>query len=88
MKWKLFAAFDTEMGCFLNPFTASERGIAVREMMRAVIHKHGDVGAHPEKFNLLELGEFDDESGVLTALEKGPQLVITGAQISAANKEE
>lgn len=63
---KLFAVYDSKALCFTAPYTAVNREVGLRVFYAAVNHQGSQMFAHPEDFTLFEVGEWDDETGVLT----------------------
>ncbi len=63
----MFAIFDSKAGAYLQPFFSQSRGVALRSFMGASADASHDFNKYPEDFSLVELGEFDQESGKLVA---------------------
>lgn len=68
---------DDAAGYFLPPYFAVNDAVAQRLMISSM----GDSFAHRHQFNLYKLGHFDDDEGILTALET-PEHILSGHSIS------
>lgn len=84
MKLRLYSMFDRKMGVYLTPFPARGDVDAVRNVKTSSLHpdmKNTPVGEHPADFDLVYIGDFDDESGDISRV---PPLTIGNvAQICA-----
>lgn len=73
MKWEMFAVYDSKARCFFAPFTSQSVATARRAFAAAVnaAHDHGAtmIQQHPEDFTLFRVGSFDDDTGVMTAMQ-------------------
>lgn len=61
---KMFSVYDKKAECFSAPFFLKATGLALRgfsDMINA--NEQTQYSAHPEDFDLYELGEWDDETG-------------------------
>lgn len=65
MKHKVFSIFDSKIGSYMPPFCNRSKGEAIRNVMTALQDKKSAIGMYPSDFTLFELGEFDDESGLM-----------------------
>lgn len=64
------AVYDTVSKVYAPPFYVSTKGEAVRSFSNAVNDKSmGDLNKHPKDFLLFLLGQWDDNSGLLTAVQ-------------------
>lgn len=79
MLMKVFSIFDIKAGAFDRPFFAQTVGIAIRSFTDAINDKNSPFNKYPDDFTLFELGEFDDSSGIITAL-PAPQSVGNAIQ--------
>lgn len=69
MKMKLFSIFDSVAGVFMSPFVARSDVDAKRQVIASRDDpniKATPVGSKPFDFALFELGQFDDEDGVIS----------------------
>lgn len=67
MMLKAFALLDMKTGAFATPFFMHHVGLAVRAVTDLAQDLNTTVGRHPGDFALVEIGSFDDNSGVLMA---------------------
>ncbi|AZL82781.1 nonstructural protein [Apis mellifera associated microvirus 5] len=82
---KLYSMHDRKMNVYLTPFPARGDVDAIRNVKTSSVHpdmKNTPVGEHPEDFDLVYLGEFDDESGDITRAGI-PMIIGNVAQIIA-----
>lgn len=64
---KVFAVHDSKAEAFLRPFTTLTRGQAIRGFSDAVNDKGHEFNKHPDDYTLFQIGEFDEQSGILVA---------------------
>ena len=74
MKHVMCAVRDSAVGSFMRPFFVAAAGSAVRAFGDEVARSDGPaegrpMNAHPEDYELFELGSFDDESGSVVMLD-------------------
>ena len=60
MKHKIFSVYDSKAEAYLQPFTMSTIGLAIRSFTDTVNDKNSVISKHPEDYILFELGEFSD----------------------------
>lgn len=77
MRLLCFGVYDEKAGAFGHPFFSSAMGLAIRQFGDWINNPETNLAKHPQDYRLLHLGEFDDVSGVLTALAV-PALMCTG----------
>ncbi|QCQ84877.1 nonstructural protein [Blackfly microvirus SF02] len=65
---KVFCLYDLKVGVFNTPFFMAHVGQAVRACMDLGRDRETMVGRHPADFALLEIGEYDDQNGMLVAI--------------------
>lgn len=64
----VFGVRDVKAESFVgNPIFARARGLAVRAFTDAVNDPTHEFGKYPQDYQLFELGEWDEQSGVLLA---------------------
>ena len=70
MKLSIVSVFDSAAGAFARPFFVPSVGLAVRSFRDEVNRAAPDnpMHAHPDDFVLFELGELDDNTGLITPL--------------------
>lgn len=72
MKKLMLVLRDRTAESFLAPFSVPALGVAYRNLADVVARRsepENILAQHPEDFDLYEIGWFDEESGVLGALE-------------------
>lgn len=75
---KAFAAHDTRCGIFHPPFFFLHAGMMLRHWEDLVNDPKTIIGRHPNEYQLLEIGEYDDSKGVLTPATA--KMVATGSE--------
>lgn len=78
MKYAVCAVRDRAVNAFNRPIYVPTVGVAIRSFTDEVNRKDSELANHPEDYDLYELGQWDDETGVYTPLEVSR--VITRAQ--------
>lgn len=68
MKMLLFTVFDSAAKLFLPPFEARTAEEAIRRFRTTVNSPESQINKYPEDYTLFEVGEFDQESGLLIPL--------------------
>lgn len=81
---KAFSLLDTKVSAFHTPFFMAHVGHAIRACSELGADLSTTVGRHPADFHLYEIGTYDDQSGILTALypivSHGPVLAFVPKQ--------
>lgn len=72
MKSKYYAVYDSKVEAYMNPFPMRTRGEAVRSWIDVVNDEKTQFAKHPEDFILMELAEFDPDTGKFTNNANGP----------------
>lgn len=62
---KMFSVYDSKVGTYLRPFTMLTKGEATRAWSDLVNDEKTQFAKHPEDYTLFELGEWDDEKGIV-----------------------
>lgn len=75
MRFLAFSVFDVKADTYSPPFWKSTVGQAVRDFGDLAQDKNTTVGRHPEDYKLVQVGEFDDATGLLI---QGSQIVSLG----------
>lgn len=78
MKFGIYAVRDVKVG-FQSISVQPNDAAAVRGFESTVINSDSVLSTHSEDFSLFKLGEFDAESGRITALELPIQLIEASA---------
>lgn len=63
---KMFSVQDKKTGLFQSPFPAFNGGHAARLLYKQAKNPQGDFSMFPEDFSLYEVGEYDDQVGMVT----------------------
>ena len=66
MKFKLFSVYDTKSKLYSHPAFFKTHGEAMRAFMEACKNKESTLGKYPEDFVFFMLGEFDEETGLIS----------------------
>ncbi|MDC3347586.1 hypothetical protein OAW32_03280 [bacterium] len=76
MKKVYYAVYDRKAEMYSAPFLEIKDGTAIRAVQDIVINNKDHAFAkHPADFSLHRLGEFDDDTGVITGQTK-PEKII------------
>lgn len=70
MKSKVFTVYDSKTQVFRAPFHMRNEGEALRAWQSIANDENSEIGKYPEDFSLLEIGEYDDETGQFDQTEK------------------
>jgi hypothetical protein len=82
MKLTLCSVKDRAADAFGRPMFVPSTGVAIRSFSDEVNRKdvENNLYNHPDDFDLYELGEFDDNTG-LFSLHEQPKLLTLGKQV-------
>lgn len=80
MIYKVMAIRDRAAACFGQPFFSPATGAAIRSFSDAINGQDKTLSAHPEDFDLYELGVFSDQDGHFTQ-DKNPIQVAVGKDL-------
>ena len=76
MKKVYYAVYDRKAEIYSAPFLEIKDGTAIRAIQDVVINNKDHAFAkHPKDFSLFKLGEFDEQTGIITGRDK-PQILI------------
>lgn len=78
MKLKVFSVRDEKVEAFMTPFYGRARGEAMRSFLNAVADEGHQFAKNADDYVLYEIGEFDDQSGLMIPAE--PVRVISGLE--------
>lgn len=84
MKTKMFGIYDTKALNYGAPFFMPTVGAAVRAFTDLANDEKSTVNKHPSDYMLMELGEFDDQSGKTHSLEAPKNLGFASDYIDQA----
>lgn len=65
MRLKAFAVYDGKIGAFMRPFFDAHLGSALRSFEEACTEPTSPFAKHASDFVLYQVGEFEDEKGLL-----------------------
>ena len=82
---KVFSVFDQKAQVYSKPFFCPNEGVATRSLIDVMRSEEHEFSKYAEDFVLFELGQFDDDSGMLEPLQE-PQ-VITRLMALKGNTE-
>lgn len=77
MTQKLFTVHDSKAEAYLPPFMARTNGEATRMFEASCKNEKSQFFSNPSDFTLVQLGEFDERTGLITSLDK--PLIIENA---------
>lgn len=63
---KVFAVYDSKVKTYMNPHHFKTVGEAVRTWVDIVNDTQTLIGRHPEDYTLMELADYDEETGKFT----------------------
>lgn len=63
---KIFTIHDAAAGAYLTPFFLHAEGLAIRTFTDCINDPDHAFGRHPRDYNLMCIGEYDDQKGVIT----------------------
>lgn len=81
MRLFVFAIRDRAIVCFMQPFTSPTKGGAERAFRDAINDSTTPMFNHPEDYDLYELGEFDQGTGLYDT--KVPEQICCGKDVKA-----
>lgn len=76
---KLYAIKDVVVGAYMSPWVAANTPAAVRVFTDSLQSQENQMKNHPEDFVLFDLGNFDDQAGLIMANDSGPIRVCSAA---------
>lgn len=86
MKTILFAVYDAKAETFSAPYTIPKVELALRAFGEMVQDEETDIGKYPEDYQLLMLGEYDTDSGMIEP-ERMPVVVINALELKNKLRE-
>lgn len=84
MKHKAFSIRDSKTGVFNPPFWTPHTGQAMRTLQELANDSKTQIGKYPEDFQLYEIGEYDDELGLMYPREAPHQIATAGELVNRA----
>ena len=85
MKLKAFIIHDSGVNAFLQPFFMLDTNQALRSFTNEANSPTSQINKSPHHYTLLEIGEFDDETGNLTVHEFR-QKICTAVEVKKAEE--
>lgn len=82
---KAFAVCDLKADIFNSPFFFPAIGQAVRAFADLANDNQSSVSRHPEDYKLFHIGEYDDQTGILTSITPAP-LGVASEYVSSGGK--
>ena len=79
MNIKMYSVLDAKTGCYSHPFYEVSNGSAVRAFTDTVRTADHPFNRHPEDYCLVHIGEFADDTGVITSTT--PVVLVTAANV-------
>jgi len=68
VKLKVYTVFDSKAEAYLQPFFMQSRGQAVRAFTELSNDPQHQFSKYAADFTLFEIGEYDDQSGIISSL--------------------
>lgn len=81
MKHKIVAVHDKALDAYLRPFTAPTTGVAIRHFQDEIANKESPMHTHPEDYTLHLLGDYEEDTGIITPQPGGPLAIAAAATI-------
>jgi alkyl hydroperoxide reductase subunit AhpC len=69
MKMKICTVYDSKAEAYMRPFFEQSTGTAVRAFTEECNNPKSVLSSHPSDYTLMEIGEFDDQSGEVSKYE-------------------
>lgn len=66
MKKYIYAVYDSKVKYYHDPILLRNRGEALRSWEKAANDENLEISRHPNDFALMELGEYDDQTGTFS----------------------
>lgn len=77
---KILSVHDAKVNAFAQPFFMRTQAEAMRGWIEVVNDPSTQFNKHPEDFNLFLLGDFDEDTGVITPL-NAPNAVASAISV-------
>lgn len=84
MKHQIIAVFDRGIQAYMRPFTTPHRNAALRSFTDEANREDSEICKHPEDYDLYQVGEFDENTGQITGLDR-PELIARGQDLKRSN---
>ena len=81
MKYAVCAVKDRAVDAYNRPLYVPTVGVAIRSFNDECNKKDSELHAHPEDYDLYELGQWDDQTAIYVALEQ-PRVIARAQDIA------
>ncbi|WNK12678.1 MAG: nonstructural protein [Microvirus sp.] len=79
MKLKVYSVHDKAVNAYMQPFYCRSKGEAIRSFTEACSDGKSNFCKYPLDYLLVELGEFDDSSGLFESRE--PMRIVSATEV-------
>lgn len=76
---EVFSVYDKAVNAYMQPFYARSKGEAIRSFTELVNDKSTNPGKYPTDFDLMYLGQYDDNSALFSG--SGPVRVLAATEV-------
>lgn len=83
MTMKLFAVRDVKADAFGAPMSIATEGLARRSFLEACHNPQSELAKYPTDYQLYQLGEYDPNSGLLSACTPTPKYIMSAVEARA-----
>lgn len=83
MELIMVAVYDSKARAYLAPLCVRQAAVAVRWFQQELTNPATDFARFPGDYTLMELGMFEDETGI-TIAHNAPTQIVTGLVLKAA----
>jgi hypothetical protein len=77
---KIYAVHDIKADAFGTPIFQANDEICIRSLSAVVCDTETTIGKNPEDFNLYNLGAYNNETGLISTLER-PELICSAVSL-------
>lgn len=81
MKKNIYTVYDSKALAFMQPFYSERHEVAQRHFAAAANDINTDIGRYSTDYTLFCIGEFDDQSGIITPLEQFQNLGLAASYL-------
>ncbi|QCQ85126.1 nonstructural protein [Blackfly microvirus SF02] len=85
MIYHIFTVYDSKVGAYNRPFFEPSKGSALRSFMDAICDKDSQLSKHSEDYTLFHIGEYDDQTAVLTSYKTPASLGVASELKSSSS---
>jgi hypothetical protein len=86
-RMKVFSIFDCKAEAYLEPFFASTSGLAARRFEEAARNEESQFHKHASDYTLFEIGDWDEMTGELRALETKISLGVAVEYLTTGERD-